>query len=457
MREALQEESNKFCNFLHSKNDIYNGMVKRLFIYALAALFLTAGSALAQDTGQTAARKKTRSSPSPPKVTIQNDSVRVIVGEDEIIVETPSGKTKAIPIPPEEALQMSRLKVLEAQKKYEKSGFVLGDSVFLEEPPEVEKSYRARISSGDRVAFGRTVRVEENEEITGDVVAIFGRAEIEGKVNGDVVVPFGSVYLGPRAEVNGDLVSGHLDKAEGAVIHGDLVTVGMSTRGLGVFKGTPPALVYKGKRYDFDDGGPFSNPPIFLIVTLLSTGILLLIYILTWALVPQRVETVRNQVMNGFLKSFLIGFLGMLSILPVFILLLVTIIGIPVALIVLPLALILATLLGDTSICLAVGERIKKTLNFTTDSKIFLIAAGLLVLELPFLLGALPLAMEGAAAGMGIFLLVFGCLLNLVLWMVGFGAVILTRYGGRAKLAAAAAAPPAAPMVPQPSTPPAGA
>ncbi|HXF48813.1 MAG TPA: polymer-forming cytoskeletal protein [Verrucomicrobiae bacterium] len=416
----------------------------------------------AQDTSRPTTRKKGRITPTPPAVTVENDSVRVIVGENEIIVETPYGKTKAIPIPPippEEALEMSRLKALQGQKKYEKSGFVLGDSVFLEEPPEVEKSYRSRLSTGDRVTFGRTIRVDEDEEITGDVVAIFGRAGIEGKVNGDVVVPFGSVYLGPRAEVDGDVVTGRLDKEEGAVIRGNLVTVGVSDRGIGVIKGAPPALVYKGKRYDFyDDGAPFANLPIFLVVTILSTGVLLLIYILTWALVPQRVETVRNQLTGGFLKSFFIGFLGVLAILPVFILLLVTIIGIPVALIVLPLALILATFLGDTSICLAVGERIKKTLNFTTESKIFLIAAGLLVLEIPFILGALLLIMEGAAVGMAIFLLIFGGLLNLVLWMVGFGAVILTRFGGRTKLAAAVPPPPpAAPVFPQPSTPPAGA
>ncbi|MGH8003553.1 MAG: hypothetical protein ACRECJ_02360, partial [Limisphaerales bacterium] len=290
--------------------------------------------------------------------------------------------------------------------------------------------------------------VEENEEVTGDVVAIFGRAEIEGKVNGDVVAPFGSVYLGPRAEVDGNLVAGQLEKFDGAVVRGEEVTVGFTNRGARVFRRHP---------LDFREEGPFSNPPIFLIVTILSTGVLLLIYILTWALAPQRVETVRNQLTNGFLKSFFIGFLGLLAILPVFVLLLVTIIGIPVALIVLPLALILATFLGDTSICLAIGERIKSTLNFSTDSKIFLIAAGLLVLEIPFILGALLLIMEGAAVGMAIFLLIFGGLLNLVLWMVGFGAVILTRFGGRAKLAPSMPPPPAAPFVPQPSTPPAGA
>jgi len=428
-------------------------MGKRLATYVLAALILSGGFCFAQDTKQPTPppkplRKARTARPDTLSVIVQNESVKVVVGENEIIVQTPSGKTTAIPISSKDALRISRLKALEAQKKYEKSGFVLGDSVFLEEPPEVEKSYRARISSGDRVAFGRTIRVEENEEVTGDVVAIFGRAEVEGKVNGDVVAPFGSVYLGPRAEVEGNLVAGQLEKFDGAVVHGEEVTVGFSNRGARVFKGRP---------LDFYEEGPFSNPPIFLIVTILSTGVLLLIYILTWVLVPQRVETVRNQVMEGFLKSFFIGFLGLLAILPVFILLLVTIIGIPVALIVLPLALILAAFLGDTSICLTIGERIKKTLNFSTDSKIFLIAAGLLVLEIPFLLGALFLIMEGAAVGMAIFLLIFGGLLNFVLWMVGFGAVILTRFGGRARLAAAASPPPAAPLLPQPSTPPAGA
>ncbi len=424
-------------------------MIKRTVTYVLPALLICGGFVFAQDTSRPASRKRVRPiPPTPPTVTVQNDSVRIIVGENEIIVETPSGKTKASPLPPDEIVKISRLKALEAQRKYEKSGFVLGDSVFLEEPPEVEKSYRARSSSGDRVAFGRTVRVEEDEEVTGDVVAIFGRAEVEGKVNGDVVAPFGSVYLGPRAEVDGDLIAGQLEKFDGAVVRGEEVTVGFTNRGARVFRGHP---------LDFREEGPFSNPPIFLIVTILSTGVLLLIYILTWALAPQRVETVRNQVVGGFLKSLFIGFLGLLAILPVFVLLLVTIIGIPVALIVLPLALILATFLGDTSICLAVGERIKKTLNFSTDSKIFLIAAGLLVLEIPFIMGAMLLIMEGAAVGMAIFLLIFGGLLNLVLWMVGFGAVILTRFGGRAKLAAAIPPAPPAPFVPQPSTPPAGA
>jgi len=432
-------------------------MIKRPVTYVLAALFVSGGFLFAQDTSRPTTRKKAPTPPASPTVTVENESVRVIVGESEIIVETPSGKTKAIPFPPKELEKLSRLKALETQKKFEKSGFVLGDSVFLEEPPEVEKSYRAKISSGDRVAFGRTIRVDEDEEVTGDVVAIFGRAEIEGKVNGDVVVPFGSVYLGERAEVDGDVVSGRLEKEEGAAIRGSLVTVGISDRGIGVIKGAPPALVYKGKRYDFDDGGPVYNPAVVLLVVLLGMGIMFLIAILTWALVPQRVEVTKNQINEGVFKSFIIGFLGHLAIIPLFILLLVTIIGIPIALIVLPLAFILAEFLGTTAIALALGERLKKNLNFSSDSKILLVAFGLFILYLPYLAGGLLVAMPGSASGWGVFLLCFGLILNLLIWMTAFGAVILTRFGGRAKLAAVVPPPPAAPLFPQPSTPPAGA
>lgn len=422
----------------------------------MIALLAGAAFVFGQDTVRTAPKTTRKSKPAPSakaSSVFQNDSVKVIIDEGGVSIQKPSGEIKRIPLPPDDAeleilkneARVRRMELRALQR--EKSGFVLGDSVFLEELPE-EKSYRARVLSGDRIAFGRTLRVEENEELNGDVVAVFGRANIEGKVNGDVVAPFGTVFLGPHAEVQGDVIAGSLEKFDGAVVHGSLVTVGFGNRGARIFRGHP---------LDFYEEGPFSNPPVFLIVTLLTTGVLLLIYILTWALVPQRVETVRNQVSEGFLKSFIIGFLGLLAILPVFVLLLVTIIGIPVALIVLPLAIIVATFLGDTSVSLAVGERLKKTLNFSTDSKIFLIAAGLFILEFPFLTGALLMIMGDAAVGLGIFLFVFGCLLNLVLWMVGFGAVILTRYGGRSKIAPAAPSASVPTLTPQPSAPPAGA
>jgi len=420
-------------------------MVKQPILVAFAALFLTGGFAFAQKTG----RPRTFI-PETTEVAVENESVKVIVGENEIIVQTPSGKTKVIPTPPEGLEQLARIKDREARKRAEKSGFVLGDSVFLEELPEIEKSYRSRNVSGDRVAFGRTIRVEENEELSGDAVAVFGRVEVEGKVNGDVVAPFGSVYLGPHSEVEGDVVSGHLEKMAGAVVRGSQVTVGFSNRGARVIKGHPLDLYEK---------GPFANPPVLFIVFFSIFGVLALLSILTWALVPQRVETVKAQITESFFKTFAVGFLGEILFWPAFILLCVTIIGIPVALVMLLIALPLAILLGFTSFDLYLGERLKKSFNFAAQSPALVIVLSKLALFLPILTGAFMMSLDSAAFGFGVFLFVSGLV---VLWVVltgVFGAVIRSRYGGRVKASPFFSPPPTpGPIITvEPSAPPAGA
>jgi len=432
-------------------------MIKKTLAGAFAAVFLTGTLVFAQDSIQPPATPKSprkikaKTAPSSTeKLTIENESVKVIIGENAIIIQKPSGETKVIPTPPEGLEQLPKLKELEARKKPEKSGFVLGDSVFLEELPEVEKSYRSRNISGDRVGFGQTIRVEENEELGGDAVAVFGRVEVEGKVNGSVVAPFGSVYLGPRAEIEGDVVSGHLEKIAGAVVRGSQVTVGISNRGARVIKGHPLDLYEK---------GPFANPPVLFIVFFSIFGVLALLSILTWALVPQRVETVKAQMTESFFKTFAVGFLGEILFWPVFILLCVTIIGIPVALVMLLIALPLAILLGFTSFDLYLGERLKKSFNFAAQSPALVIVLSKLALFLPILLGAFMMSFDSATFGFGVFLFVSGLV---VLWVVltgFFGAVIRSRYGGRVKASSPPSPPPTpAPIITvEPSAPPAGA
>lgn len=421
--------------------------------YALSALFLTGAFALAQDTAQVppvpkpAPRKAKIRKSDKQRLTVENESVKVVIDQNGIVIQKPSGEVKSIALPPKEALQMARLKALEAQKQLEKSGFVLGDSVFLENQPEEEKSYRARISSGDKIVFGRTIRVEEDEEVTGDLVDAFGRVEIDGKVDGDVVAPFGSVYLGPRSEVRGDVVSGRLEKADGAVIRGTEVTVGVSDHGAGIFR--TPRPIYHGRE---------EVPSALFVVFFVIFGISVLISVLTWALVPHRVENARVWVAEGFFKSFFLGFLGQVLLIPAFVLLCVTIIGIPVALILLLIAFPLACFLGCTAFDLALGERLKTTFHFASQSRIFLILLGEFISYLPILAGTFLMVMiwSGAPFAFGLFLFIFGLLARWVAATAGLGAVIGTRFGGRAKIAAPAPAPPPTPITPQPSTPTAG-
>ena len=73
-----------------------------------------------------------------------------------------------------------------------------------------------RRAGGDRVRVFGDVRVGEDEAVSGQVVAVIGSVRIDGEVGDQVVAVLGSVDLGPKAVVNGDVVSvgGRVRRAE---------------------------------------------------------------------------------------------------------------------------------------------------------------------------------------------------------------------------------------------------
>ena len=96
-------------------------------------------------------------------------------------------------------------------------------------------------SVGDRVQVGRSIVVEENEQVgdvvcigcsihmmgtSGDVVAVGGSVAIEGTVRGDVVAVGGGVHLDESASIAGDVVTvgGGLSRHPNAAVKGDGTT-----------------------------------------------------------------------------------------------------------------------------------------------------------------------------------------------------------------------------------------
>jgi hypothetical protein len=96
-------------------------------------------------------------------------------------------------------------------------------------------------SVGDRVQVGRSIVVEENEQVgnvvcigcsvhmmgtSGDIVTVGGSSTIEGTVKGDAVAVGGGVYLGEAASVAGDVVTvgGGLSRHPNAEVKGDVTT-----------------------------------------------------------------------------------------------------------------------------------------------------------------------------------------------------------------------------------------
>jgi hypothetical protein len=70
--------------------------------------------------------------------------------------------------------------------------------------------------------------VPAGETFPGDVVAVFGSADVAGTVEGDVVAVLGSVHLHPGARVEGDAVAvgGALDQPAGAEVGGQSIAIG---------------------------------------------------------------------------------------------------------------------------------------------------------------------------------------------------------------------------------------
>ena len=85
----------------------------------------------------------------------------------------------------------------------------------IRRPPVPSRTYRR---TGARLAFGKCITVDEDEEVTDGVVAIGGRIRIAGRVRDEVVAIGGSVELLPTADVRGDItaIGGQVTIAPGA-------------------------------------------------------------------------------------------------------------------------------------------------------------------------------------------------------------------------------------------------
>jgi hypothetical protein len=128
-----------------------------------------------------------------------------------------------------------------------RAGWLLAMLFVLAATPALHAS-----SSGDRVQIGRSIVVEENEEVgnlvcigcsirmmgtCGDVVAVGGSIMIDGTVKGDVVTVGGRAHLGENATISGDVVTvgGGLSRHSNAQVKGDITTQSGPLIFLGLF------------------------------------------------------------------------------------------------------------------------------------------------------------------------------------------------------------------------------
>jgi hypothetical protein len=293
------------------------------------------------------------------------------------------------------------------------------------------------------------VTVNRDERIEGQAVAVLGSARIDGEVGDQVVAVLGNVDLGPESIVHGDIVSvgGRVRRAPGAQVRGGVteVALGGAVSGLEVHgpwtDGWGPWPFF---------GGAFGAVPR-LVLSTFRVVLLLLFASLAFFLARTTVERSAQRVSDEPLKSTVVGVVAQLLLLPLLVLtafiLAISLIGIPLLLL-LPFAvlfLLLMALAGFTGTAYAVGQWAQRRFSLGFDGAWIALAAGVVLIVLPVLLGRL-LGLAGWAAGPFAFLLVaIGFAIEYLAWASGFGAVLTNTFARWQARRAARAVPPAAP------------
>jgi hypothetical protein len=252
--------------------------------------------------------------------------------------------------------------VIEVLRASHSMGVLRGDKLIVFPSPEQSQSgtlieqrgSRPRGPSGprhganDMVKLFHEVIVPAGTVLHGDAVAILGSVEVEpgAVVEGNAVSVLGGLQVDNGGVVLGDGVAvlGPLDIERGGQVLGEHVQVGASK----IFGSHPPR--HPTPRAFFSRLGPFGFfPTIALFALLYLCGLFAL---RTW---PERVRGVGVSIIGQPVRSFCIGFLSWLLLLPVAVLLCFTVVGI-LLLPLLPLCLLLATALGLSAVALRIGE-----------------------------------------------------------------------------------------------------
>jgi cytoskeletal protein CcmA (bactofilin family) len=266
--------------------------------------------------------------------------------------------------------------------------------------------------NGNLIVFGGVAMLEDGSTVRGDLVVFGGTVDVEGRITGNLVGLGGPITLGESAVVEGDVVSmgASVSQDSGAVVHGNVVD---SISG-------PFPLVFPATIRSLPEGvnlptfTPRFNPIVELVWFIVKLFLWAALAVLVVLFLPDHTKRTARTVVDQPLPT---GGLGCLSaILLPFLLffLVITICLIPVAIIVAIVAA-LAWAFGLIALGLEVGKRLTQAFKWDWAPAA---SAGLGTFTLMLVIG-----------GVGAIVPCIGWIVPALVGVVGFGAVLLTRFG----------------------------
>ena len=217
----------------------------------------------------------------------------------------------------------------------------------MDAPRDRHAARAARRAKGHDMVrvFQGDLTVPGGQLVQGDVVCVGGSIELEpgAVVQGDAVSVGGSVTVNEGALVMGQAVAvlGSVDVARGAQVMGEHVQVGIGK----LF----------GHHEHTQRGWLTSLGPFGLFPTVALFALIYLLGLVTLRMWPERVRNVGFALFENPVRSFTVGFLCWLLLLPLVVLLCISIVGIPLVPL-LPVIIFLSIVIGLSSFALRIGE-----------------------------------------------------------------------------------------------------
>jgi len=319
------------------------------------------------------------------EITIDDEGIRIVGGGKDVVLSGDQGRAMDRVTVGTNGVQVIR---------------VNGDSL-----PMVQVH-----SGGDNeiVQFFKDVHVEKGQQ-AGTVVAILGNVKNDGLISGDCVAILGSIVQGDSAVIQGEAVTigGAVRSAgHGARVEGETVSIGF----------LPFA------------GWAVPSVTLLLLFGLLSLLLFVALAAVTGRLFPERLVRIADTISQRSFLSLILGLLSIPLALMIGLLLLVTVIGIPLA-VLLPFLFVLAAFVGYTAAVYLLGSKLLGRPTGVNRGMLGPIAAGTGFVTVFYAIGVPLMSLEGTGRVFGFGFLLLWLVIGTVCWMMGLGALLLSRLG----------------------------
>jgi hypothetical protein len=283
--------------------------------------------------------------------------------------------------------------------------------------PEVPRAPPAPSDApaSDRVTFGNDIVVRAGERVR-DVVTMGGDVEVYGEVIGEIATMGGDVEVYEGGAVTRGIFSmgGDVTVHEGGAVHGEIGTMGGDiTRAQGAHVGGDVGQLHidtdpgDDDDDDHDHGSAVGRWFDEALGSAAKHALLFVLGVILLGVFPERIAALQRVLVRAPARAGISGLLGFVGAAVLVIVLVVTIIGIPGAVIV-ALGSFAAVYIGLVAVATVVGAAIP--MEFLKNRPILQLGAGILAF---YLASLVPVA---------------GAIASVVVAALGFGAVLLTRF-----------------------------